>query len=35
LKAALDLRSKYAQPGKQLADVERYIDPVFLASALK
>ena len=35
LKAVLDLRSKYAQPRKQLADVEKYIDAGFLAAALK
>ena len=35
LKAVLDLRSKYAQPARQLTDVERYIDAGFLAAALK
>jgi ABC-type nitrate/sulfonate/bicarbonate transport system substrate-binding protein len=35
LKAVLDLRSKYAQPSRQLSDVERYIDASFLGVALK
>jgi len=35
LKAVLDLRTKYARPRKQLADVEKYIDADFLAAALK
>jgi ABC-type nitrate/sulfonate/bicarbonate transport system substrate-binding protein len=35
LKAVLDLRSKYAQPRKQLTDAERYVDASFLAGALK
>ena len=35
MKAVLELRSKYAQPQKQLTDVERYIEPGFLEAALK
>jgi ABC-type nitrate/sulfonate/bicarbonate transport system substrate-binding protein len=35
VKAVLDLRTKYAQPRKELSDVERYIDADFLAAALK
>ena len=35
LKAVLDLRSKYAQPRKDLSDVERYIDAGFLGAAMK
>ena len=35
LKAVLELRTKYAQPRKELTDVERYIDAGFLEAALK
>ena len=35
LKAVLDLRSKYAQPRKELSDPERYIDAGFLGAALR
>ncbi len=35
MKAVLDLRGKYAQPPRPLADVERYIDAGFLEAALK
>ena len=34
-KTVLELRSKYAQPARQLTDASRYIDMDFLASALK
>jgi ABC-type nitrate/sulfonate/bicarbonate transport system substrate-binding protein len=35
LKTVLDLRTKYAQPRKELKDIERYIDAGFLDAALK
>ena len=35
LKAVLELRTKYAQPRKQLTDAEKYIDAGFLAAALR
>ncbi len=35
LKTVLDLRTKYAQPRKELMDIERYIDADFLGAALR
>jgi ABC-type nitrate/sulfonate/bicarbonate transport system substrate-binding protein len=35
LKTVLDLRTKYAQPRKELIDIERYIDAAFLDAALR
>jgi ABC-type nitrate/sulfonate/bicarbonate transport system substrate-binding protein len=35
LKTVLDLRTKYAQPRKELIDIERYIDADFLDAALR
>ncbi len=35
LKTVLDLRTKYAQPRKELKDIDRYIDADFLDAALK
>ncbi len=35
LKTVLDLRTKYAQPRKELMDIERYIDADFLDAALR
>jgi len=31
----LDLRTKYAQPRKELMDIERYVDADFLDAALR
>ena len=35
VRTVLQLRSKYAQPRKDLSDPGRYVDETYLASALK